>query len=91
LMLLYLKFAVAMCLMNKVQPSFLLHPLDLLTDQEVRALDFFPAMTLSAGEKHRVFKQVLSILAKHFTLVTMGEHATSVLNRKRNKRVSKVI
>ena len=46
LMFAYLRGAIQACRLTRVQPSFLLHPLDLLGAEQAPGLSFFPAMDL---------------------------------------------
>ncbi|MCC7177985.1 MAG: polysaccharide deacetylase family protein [Acidobacteria bacterium] len=71
----YLRTAVALCRARRVQPSFLLHPLDLLGGDVVTELAFFPGMGLSTDFKLRWFDDTLGYLARHFTIVTLRDHA----------------
>lgn len=80
-MVAYLRTAIAMCRLARVEPSFLLHPLDLLGGDEVSQLAFFPGMDLTSRVKERLFARVLRILGEHFRLVPMGEHARALLTR----------
>lgn len=81
LMLGYLKMALSLCRWTGTEPSFLLHPLDLLGAEQVPELRFFPGMDLSADHKTRVFDRVLRELGRHFSLVNMSEHAQHILSR----------
>ncbi len=76
LMRAYLRSALASCRMFGVQPSFLLHPLDLLGGDQVPELSFFPGMDLPTDRKREVFLEVLELLADQFELVTVGHHAS---------------
>jgi hypothetical protein len=80
LMQFYLKLALSLCRLTNTEPSFLIHPLDLITGSQAPELAFFPGMDLSSNRKIEIFLMVLGELAKHFTLVTMGIHARSILN-----------
>ena len=82
LMSVYLETALRLCRWTGTEPSFLLHPLDLLGPEQAPELAFFPGMDLSAEHKLDVFESVLRRLARRFTLVTMREHAESLLRRK---------
>lgn len=75
LMSLYLRTALSLCRVTGTQPSFLLHPLDLLGPEQAPGLAFFPGMDLGAAHKRRVFRRVLGEIARRFTPVTMAEHA----------------
>lgn len=71
----YLRAALALCRAARVEPSFLLHPPDLLGPTEAPGLQFFPGMGLSAAAKRRLFVRALGTIAQHFTLVPMIRHA----------------
>ncbi len=71
----YLRSALTTCRLFGVQPSFLLHPLDLLGEDQTPGLSFFPGMDLSPERKRKVFTDVLDILGSEFELITVGAHA----------------
>lgn len=75
----YLRAAIAMCQATGVQPSFLLHPLDLLGADQAPGLSFFPGMGLPGTVKRDLVARVLDILAASFRLVPMGQHARTIL------------
>jgi hypothetical protein len=81
IMHLYLKMALALCRLTGTEPSFVIHPTDLLGGDQVQAMGFFPGMDLSADRKLQIFKMVMKELSKHFTLVNMSFHAESILQR----------
>jgi hypothetical protein len=81
LMALYLRTAITACRATGTEPSFLLHPLDLLGGDEVPQLAFFPGMDLPTSLKLRLFDEVLRRLGEHFTLVPMSTHARAILAR----------
>ena len=78
---LYFQVAMLLCRMTGTQPSLLLHPLDFLGHDDVDELAFFPAMDLSGTQKVQLVSDVLSIYARHFTIVSMREHARSVAQK----------
>ncbi len=78
LMKFYLTFAIFMCKITKTQPSFLLHPLDLIGGDQVPELAFFPGMNVTSEKKVEVFKTVIRKLGKHYQLVNMTTHAKNV-------------
>ncbi|MGH7701965.1 MAG: polysaccharide deacetylase family protein, partial [Gemmatimonadales bacterium] len=82
LMTAYLDSAIAACRVFGVEPSFLLHPLDLLGGEQVPELAFFPGMDLPGPRKVTIFLEVLERLGRHFELVPMGAHADVILARK---------
>jgi peptidoglycan/xylan/chitin deacetylase (PgdA/CDA1 family) len=79
LMLAYLRVALAACRRYRVQPSLLLHPLDLLSATEVPQLSFFPGMSLPGEQKRHAFAEVLGLFAREYEMVTMGTHAERLL------------
>jgi hypothetical protein len=81
LMRTYLRTALAACRLAGIGPSFLLHPLDLLSGDEVPELRFFPGMDLPSERKRALFSRVLTMLRAHFTLVPMGVHASAIRER----------
>jgi peptidoglycan-N-acetylglucosamine deacetylase len=74
----YLRAAITMCKLFRVQPSFLLHPLDLIGGDEAPQLSFFPGMNLRTAWKQRRFTEVLQTLGGEFELLTMAEHANRI-------------
>jgi hypothetical protein len=82
LMVAYLRSAIAMCRATGVEPSFLLHPLDLLGGDQVPQLAFFPGMDLPHRRKAQLFERTLRVLGEHFELVPMGPHAAAIEARR---------
>ena len=78
-MLYYLHFAIIMLKLYRVQPSFLLHPLDIIGGDKIEGLKFFPGMEISSENKVRIFKTVLKILQRNFHVVNM-QNFTNFLN-----------
>lgn len=85
LMRAYLKSALVLCKLTGTEPSFLLHPLDVLGGDLVPSLRFFPGMDLTAEEKSDVFHYVIRTLSEHFELVDMYGHASAILKRATSK------
>jgi hypothetical protein len=84
LALFYFRTAMDMCVTTGIQPSILLHSLDFLgVDDNLKELEFFPAMRLPAARKIHVVSEVLRIMSERFTVVTMQEHALSVTETSR--------
>jgi hypothetical protein len=81
LMLAYLRTALGLCRLTGTEPSFLIHPLDLLGPDEAPHLAFFPGMDVDSRRKREVFDRVLDELGRRFTLLTMSEHARRALGR----------
>ena len=82
LMVGYLRGALAACRLAGISPSFLLHPLDLLSGDEAPALSFFPGMSLARAAKQEAFLDVLRLLSDEFEIVTMGALAERLLLRR---------
>ena len=79
-MLGYLRAALAACRLARVQPSFLLHPLDLLSGDEVPQLSFFPGMGLPARRSSEAFAEVLRLLcAEEFEVRDHGRACRAAL------------
>jgi peptidoglycan-N-acetylglucosamine deacetylase len=79
----YLRLALALCRLTGTEPSFLLHPLDLLGYDQAPELRFFPGMDLSGARKLVLFRRVMGVLAQHYQLVDMETHARAMLARQR--------
>jgi len=81
LALTYLNLAIGLCRINRLEPSFLLHPLDFLGCDEVSELKFFPGMDLTTSFKIDFFDTVMQRLQKHYTVVPMQDHAETIRRR----------
>jgi peptidoglycan-N-acetylglucosamine deacetylase len=79
LMFAYLRGAIHACRAAGVQPSFLLHPLDLLGAEQAPGLSFFPAMDLPGPRKRELVVRALEALGEAFELVPMAHHAGAIL------------
>ena len=86
--MLYLNIAIFLCKLTRTEPSFLLHPLDLIGGDQIKSLAFFPGMNISSDRKIFIFKKVMRKLAKHFTLVDMNTHVDAIENRTSLKSVA---
>lgn len=71
----YFRFALGMCRLTGLAPSFLLHPLDFLGRDDEPDLGFFPAMDQPAAKKLELARWVLHTLAERFEVVPMDQHA----------------
>lgn len=74
----YLQVAVTLCKLTGTQPSFLLHPLDVLGGDQVPELRFFPGMDVDADSKRMTFLKVMRLLKRHFRLEDMSQYAEEV-------------
>lgn len=82
LMQAYLKVAIMMCRLTGTQPSFLLHPLDILGGDQVPELRFFPGMDVHSSVKRDLFLNVIRTLKRHFEVVDMSTFAHTVAEDK---------
>ena len=82
LMVGYLGAALLACRMAGTEPSFLLHPLDLIDAKQEPRLAFFPGMDVPARRKADLFRRAIQMLREHYSLVNMSTHARSLLSRK---------
>ena len=78
LMKTYLNLAIFLCKATSTQPSYLLHPLDLIGGDKIKSLAFFPGMNLDSDQKIKVFKYVIKKLQKNFDLENMSVFSKSV-------------
>ena len=67
------------CKISNTQPSFLLHPLDLIGGDQITELAFFPGMDIKSEKKVEVFNLVIKTLIKHYELVNMNTHAKHLI------------
>jgi len=71
----YFAGALRACRAARVEPSILLHPLDVLSGDEVPNLRFFPGMEIPTAVKLRRVASYLDVLARQFRVVPVGDHA----------------
>ncbi|MGQ0712307.1 MAG: polysaccharide deacetylase family protein [Gemmatimonadaceae bacterium] len=83
LMLRYLRTALAACRLTGIEPSFLLHPTDVLGAEEAPQLRFFPGMDMDGPRKRRLLAAALTVLTERFAPVPMLVHARALLARTR--------
>ena len=81
IMFLYLKSAIYLCKLTRTSPIFLIHPTDLLGEDMVSEMEFFPGMEIPSQEKLVLFKKIIKIFSKHFTLTTIDNYAAETLNK----------
>jgi hypothetical protein len=82
----YWRLAMGICQAFRVEPSLLLHPLDLLGGDEEADLSFFPGMKLPTAVKTTFVSHLLADFSQRFQVVTVGEHAEQ-LSARTNLRV----
>lgn len=74
----YFYQAMRFCWLNRVQPSLLLHPLDFMGCDDIKALAFFPGMSLESKPKVAIARETLGWMARSFECLTMKQHASRV-------------
>lgn len=74
----YIRTALAFCKATGTQPSLLLHPLDLLDGSDAPGLEFFPGMNMQLAKKQEMLDFIIGEFNRHYTLVSVGEHAESI-------------
>jgi len=79
----YWRLAMRMCQACRLEPSLLLHPLDLLGGDEESDLGFFPGMKLTSAAKTSFVGQLLADYSQRFHVVTLGEHAAQLTEQSR--------
>lgn len=82
LMKFYLKTAISLCKVTGTEPSFLLHPLDLIGGDQLQDLAFFPGMNVSSAKKIDVFNMVIKELKNNFDIVSMTTQASNIIKHK---------
>jgi peptidoglycan-N-acetylglucosamine deacetylase len=77
----YWRLAMRLCRLTGVEPSLLLHPLDVLGGDEEPDLNFFPAMGM-AGQKKRAFvRELLVDFGRRFRVLPLGQYAAALAQR----------
>ncbi|MGH9337107.1 MAG: polysaccharide deacetylase family protein, partial [Vicinamibacteria bacterium] len=71
----YFTTALRLVRLGGIEPSLLLHPLDVLGREDVPALEFFPGMGLGREEKLSLVEECLDELQSSFTVTSLREHA----------------
>jgi hypothetical protein len=82
----YFRIALLLCRIHRVEPSFLLHPLDFLGKEDAPDLHFFPGMDLPREKKLKLVDWVFTRLCDQFDVVPMAEHARRVQGRQVRER-----
>ncbi|MEM8944887.1 MAG: polysaccharide deacetylase family protein [Planctomycetota bacterium] len=73
----YFRTALMLCRRLKIEPSFLLHPLEFLGSDDDQDLQFFPGMKSSSDVKLAFVSALLELYTNQFAVVTMEEHAAA--------------
>ncbi len=78
----YLRTAINLCKITKTEPSFLLHPLDLIGGDQIKDLAFFPGMNVSSKYKTKLFIEIINEIKKNFSIVNMRTFANRLSSGK---------
>ncbi|MBL8958819.1 MAG: polysaccharide deacetylase family protein [Gemmatimonadetes bacterium] len=79
----YWRAALTACRLARVEPSILLHPLDVVSADVAPEVAFFPGMDVPTATKHRVLQRAFAMLDEHFDVVPMSAHAAALTDRGR--------
>jgi peptidoglycan-N-acetylglucosamine deacetylase len=77
---LYFRIALRMCRLAGVGPSLLLHPLDFLGGDDIRELEFFPAMGMPGAKKREFIDRMLGLLVRRFNVLPMYQRARTMID-----------
>jgi peptidoglycan/xylan/chitin deacetylase (PgdA/CDA1 family) len=84
----YWRLAMQTCRVAGVEPSLLLHPLDVIGGDEEPDLGFFPAMKLSGALKRDFMRELLADFSRCFNVLPLDEYAGVVAARTNLKTVA---
>ncbi len=79
LMKVYLEFALFMCSITGTTINYLLHPLDLIGNDHIKELSFFPGMKMSSAEKIMAFRMIISRLKRKYDIKSLNDYAHETL------------
>ena len=77
---LYFWIAIKLCWLTGVRPSFLLHALDFMDQQEVPDLAYFPGMKFPADQKIAMLNGCFDLMEKHWSPGPMGGQAEDAMS-----------
>jgi peptidoglycan-N-acetylglucosamine deacetylase len=77
----YWSAAMRVCRLTGVEPSLLLHPLDVVGGDEEPELGFFPAMSMRGADKRAFVRDLLADFAHQFRVLPLGQYAALVSKR----------
>jgi peptidoglycan/xylan/chitin deacetylase (PgdA/CDA1 family) len=84
----YFRTALQLCRLTGVQPSLLLHPLDFIGGDDIKDLEFFPAMRIKARTKIELADRALAMYRELFCVVPLRQHAEALIAGKGLDQVS---
>jgi peptidoglycan/xylan/chitin deacetylase (PgdA/CDA1 family) len=77
----WFRAGLRLCRLTGVEPSILLHPLDLLGGDDVGGLAFFPGMGMAGEAKRALVAECVAALAERYAVVPVGTHADAIGKR----------
>lgn len=77
----YFRAVLKACRVVGVGPSLLLHPLDFLSLEDAPQLGFFPSMGMPALLKRERVREYLTLFARNFRVVPVGEHVAAISDK----------
>jgi peptidoglycan-N-acetylglucosamine deacetylase len=83
----YWRLAMHTCRVAGVEPSLLLHPLDVIGGDEEPDLGFFPAMQLSGALKREFMRELLADFSRCFNVLPLDEYAAVAAARQNLRTV----
>lgn len=81
----YFNLGLLLCKLTGTRPNFLIHPTDLMGNDKISGMDFFPGMSIPTERKLELFKMVITSLGRKYTLVTMEDHALEFIKTQRKQ------
>jgi peptidoglycan-N-acetylglucosamine deacetylase len=75
----YLEIVIRLCKTFRIEPNFLIHPLDLIGGDQLASLDFFPGMDIDSNKKTKVFYKVITTLQTHFRLMSLDSYVLELI------------
>ncbi|MDG2011963.1 MAG: polysaccharide deacetylase family protein [Pirellulaceae bacterium] len=87
----YFWVAIKLCWLTGVRPSFLLHPLDFMDQQDVPELAFFPGMKFPADQKTVMLNGCFDLMEKHWSLGPMRAQAKEAMKGRLGRKTIPVM
>ncbi len=78
----YVRTALSLCRLTRVEPSMLLHPLDFLGGDEEPRLAFFPAMQMTGARKRELARRFIGEMANVFDVQSLDTYVRGLTARR---------
>jgi peptidoglycan-N-acetylglucosamine deacetylase len=79
----YWRMSLGVCQAARIEPSLLLHPLDVLGGDEEPELGFFPAMRMSGNQKRAFVRDLLNDFRSRFRVLPLEEYVHTLIDRQK--------